>query len=163
VIEQWLERPGTLTSEALLDLLDPGLKHSHVLLQLCEVALKDLASAALSGESCLDPAKGLRDCVVLLLESLQSAVDLIEVSEHVVAQLGEVEVYLIEPAVDLGELASQEFDELLVLGRSHGPYLSQVQTPFKCAQSAITGVAFMKLGRAPTLNHAFYDALSARA
>ena len=56
VIEQWLERPGTLTSEALLDLLDPGLERSHVLLQLCEVALEDLASAALSGKSCL-PAR----------------------------------------------------------------------------------------------------------
>ena len=72
--------------------------------------------------------------MALLLESLQSAVDLIEVPEHVLAQLGEVEVYLIEPAVDLGELASQELDELLVLGRGHGPCLSQVQALFKCAQ-----------------------------
>ena len=102
-----------------------------MLLQLCEVALEDLASAALSDKSCLDPPKGLRDCVVLLLESLQSAVDLIEVPEHVLAQLGEAEVYLIEPVVDLGELASQEFDELLVLSRGHGPYLSQVQALFK--------------------------------
>jgi hypothetical protein len=37
-IEQGLERPGALASEALLDLLDPGLERSHVLLQLCEVA-----------------------------------------------------------------------------------------------------------------------------
>ena len=58
MIEQWLERPGTLTSEALLDLLDPGLERSHVLLQLCEVALEDFTSATLSGKSCLDPAKG---------------------------------------------------------------------------------------------------------
>ena len=56
MIEQWLERPGTLASEALLDLLDP--------------------------------AKGLRDCVELLLESLQSAVDLIEVPEHVLSPAG---------------------------------------------------------------------------
>jgi hypothetical protein len=32
----WLELPSALASEALLDLLDPGLEHSHVLLQLCE-------------------------------------------------------------------------------------------------------------------------------
>jgi len=32
VIEQWLEEPGTLASEALLDLFDPGLGRSHVLL-----------------------------------------------------------------------------------------------------------------------------------
>src|SRR5437667_9377099 len=75
-------------SEALLDLLDPGLERSHVLLQLCEVALEDLASAALSGKSGLDPAKGLRDCVELLPESLQSAVDLIEVPEHVLSPAG---------------------------------------------------------------------------
>jgi hypothetical protein len=141
VIEQWLERPGTLASEALLDLLDPGLERSHVLLQLCEVALEDLAPAALVGKSHLDPAQGLCDCLVLLLESLESAVDLIEVPEHLLSQLGEAEVYLVEPAVhvaepavDPGELTSQEFDELLVLDGGHGPYLSQVQALFKCAQ-----------------------------
>jgi hypothetical protein len=103
VIEQWLERPGALASEALLDLLDPGLERSHVLLQLCEGALEDLAPAALVGKARLDPAQGLRDCVVLLLESLESAVDLIEVPEYLLSQLGEAEVYLIEPAVDFAE------------------------------------------------------------
>jgi hypothetical protein len=39
-----------------------------VLLQLCEGALEDLAPAALVGEPHLDPAQGLRDRVVLLLE-----------------------------------------------------------------------------------------------
>ena len=70
--------------------------------------------------------------MVLLLESLESMVDLIEVPEHVLSQLGEPDVHLAEPAVDLDELTSQEFDELLVLGRGYGPYLSQVQTLFKC-------------------------------
>jgi len=119
-----------------------------VLLQLGEVALEDLAPAALVGESRLDPTQGLRDRVVLLLESVESVVDLIEVPEHFLSQLGEPEVHLVEPAVplgeaavhlaepavDLGELASQEFDELLVLGRGHGPCLSQVQALFKCVQ-----------------------------
>ena len=57
------------------------------------------------------------------------------------SQLGEPEVQLVgpavhlaEPTVDLGELASQEFDELLVLGRGHGPCLSQVPALFKCVQ-----------------------------
>ena len=54
--------------------------------------------------------------------------DRIEVPEHRLSQLDEAVVYLAEPAVDLGELASQEFDELLLLGRGHGPCLSQVQT-----------------------------------
>jgi Type II CAAX prenyl endopeptidase Rce1-like len=148
---------GPLASEALLDLLDPGLERSHMLLQLCEVALEDLAPAALVGKSRLDPAQGLRARVVLLLESLESAVDLIEVPEYLLSQLGEAEVYLVEPAVDfaeplvdlaelavdLGELTAQEFDELLVLDGSHGPYLSQVQALFKCAQlgTAVSAIA----------------------
>ena len=115
-----------LASEALFDLLDPGLERSHVLLQLREGALEDLAPAALVGEPRLDPAQGLRDRVVLLLESVEAVVDRIEVPEHVLSQLGDPEVRLVEPAVDLGELASQEFDELLVLGRGHDPYLFQV-------------------------------------
>ena len=46
-------------SEALLDLLDPGLERRSVLLQLCEGALEDLTSTALVGEPRLDPAQGL--------------------------------------------------------------------------------------------------------
>jgi len=150
-IEQWLRRPGALAFKALLDLLDPGLERSHVLLQLCEVALEDLAPAALVGEPGLAPAQGLRDRVVLLLEPLESAVDLIEVPEHLLSQLGEPEVYLVEPAihlaepaVDLDELVSQEFDELLVLARGHGPYLSQVPTLFKCVQLWTGGPAAIR-------------------
>jgi len=93
-------------SEALLDLLDRGLERSHVLLQLCEGTLEDLAPAALIGEPRLDPARGLRDRVVLLLESLESVIDRIEVPEHLLSQLGEPEVHRAEPAVDLGELTS---------------------------------------------------------
>src|SRR5439155_27386203 len=51
-------------------------------------------------------------------EPLESPVNLVEVREHIVAELDdpavdhvEPEVDLGEPAVDLGELASQEFDE----------------------------------------------------
>jgi hypothetical protein len=42
--------------------------------------------------------------------------------------------HLGEPAIDLGELVSKKFDELLVLGRGHTPYLSQVQARFKCVR-----------------------------
>jgi hypothetical protein len=141
VADLCLERPGVLTSEALLDLLDPGLERSYMLLQLCEGAIEDLAPAALVGEPRLDPAQGLCDRLVLLLESLESVIDRIEVPEHLLSQLGEAEVYLVEPAVhlaepavDFGELASQEFDELLVLDGGHDHYLSQVQTECKCVQ-----------------------------
>ena len=102
-------------SEALLDLLDPGLERRSVLLQLCEGALEDLTSPALVGEPRLDPAQGLGARVVLLLESLEAVIDRIEVPEHLLTQLGEAEVRLVEPAVDFGELSSQEFDKLLVL------------------------------------------------
>ena len=102
-------------SEALLDLFNPGLERGNVPLQFCEVALEDLAPAELVCEACLDPAQRLRDRLVLLLESVESPVDLVEVPEHLVAQLGELVVHLVEPMVDRGELAPKELDELLVL------------------------------------------------
>jgi hypothetical protein len=157
----WLERPSALASETLLDLFDPGLEPSHVLLQLCEGALEDLTPAALVGEARLDPAQGLRDRVVLLLESLEAVVDRIEMPEYILSQLGDAEVYLVEPAAhlgepladlgeptvhpgepvaDLGELAVQRFDELLVFGRGHSPCLSQRPAVCKCVQ-VWTGLA----------------------
>src|SRR3990167_9049478 len=93
----------TLAAEALLDLFDPGLERRNVLLHIRGAAREALPPPALVGEPRLDPAQGLRDRVVLLLESLESPVDLIEVPEHVVSQLGELAVHLGEPAVQLGE------------------------------------------------------------
>ena len=117
-----------LASEALLDVLYAGLQRRDLLLQRGEVTLEDLAPAVLVCESDLDPAQRLRDRVILLLESFESPVDLIEVPEHVPSQvaelaahLTELAAHLVEPTVDLGELASQEFDQLLVLGRGHCP------------------------------------------
>jgi len=84
-----------------------------VLLQLREGALEDLAPAALVGDPRLDPSQGLRDRVILLLESLEAVVDLIEAPEHLLSQLDDAEIRLVkpavhlgEPAIDLGELAS---------------------------------------------------------
>ena len=139
----------TLVSEALLDLFDPGLERGDVPPQFGEVALEDLAPAELVREACLDPAQRLRDRMVLLLESVESPVDLVEVPEHLPPQVGDLTVDLVEAAVDLietardlveaavdlveaavdlvqaavdlGELASEKFDELLMLGRGHGP------------------------------------------
>ena len=141
----WAGRPlsprvgdSDLVSEALLDLFDPGLERGNVPLQFGEVALEDLAPAELVREACLDPAQRLRDRLVLLLESVESPVDLVEVPEHLVAQLGqhlgEPTVHISEPAVDRGELASQELDKLLVLARGHGPCLPQIHAPRKCVQ-----------------------------
>ncbi len=144
----WLELLGALATQALLDLFDPGLERNHVLLQLCEGALEDLAPAALVGEPCLDPAESLGDRLVLLLEPLESVIDRIDVAEHLLSQLGEPDVRLVEsavhlvepvvhpaePTIDLGEVALQGFDELLVFDGGHGPYLSQVQTERKCVR-----------------------------
>ena len=108
--------PGALASETLLDLVDPGLERSHVLLQLREGALEDFAPAALVGEPRLDPAQGLRDRVVLLLESLESVINRIKVPEHVLSQLGEPEVPPVEPAVDLAELVVHLAEPAVDLG-----------------------------------------------
>jgi len=126
-----------------------------MLLQLCQGALKHFAPAVLVGQPCLDPSQGLRDRVILLLEPLEAVVDRIEVPERLLPKLDELVVHCVEPAVhciepvthlgepaidlgelvtDLSELVSQKFDELLVLGRGHTPYLSQVQARFKCVR-----------------------------
>ena len=100
-----------------------------------EVALKDLAPALFVSEGRRDPAQPPRDHVILLLEALESAVDLVEVAEHLtpefgnpVLDLGDLAAHLVKPAtdfresaIDLGEAESQELDELLVLGGRHGP------------------------------------------
>jgi hypothetical protein len=139
-----LQRPARreLRREALLDLFDPGLERGDLLLQLAEVPLEDLSPAAFTGESGLDPAQRLRDRVVLLLESLESPVELVEVPEHLLTQLGDLLTHFgdllthfTELAVDRGELATQEFDELRVLGRGHGFCLSHIVVPFKCLQT----------------------------
>ena len=86
-----------------------------MLLQLREIALDNLPPADLVSQSGLDPSQGLGDRLVLLLEPLESPVDLIEVPELIVSQLGELAVHLGEPivhpgepAVDLGELTPEE-------------------------------------------------------
>lgn len=93
-----------------------------MLLQLSEVPHENFAPAAFVGQSCLDPPQGLGDRLILLLEPLESPVDVVEVSEHLVSQFRELAIHAVEPTFhhfestfDAGELASQKFDELLVL------------------------------------------------
>src|ERR1044071_1034102 len=101
--------------ETLLEVLDPGLERGDVVLQLRKIAFDDVAPAALVGEARLDPAQGLRDRVVLLLEPLESPIDVIEVAEHLLTNLGDLALDRVETTVDRGELAAQEFNELRVL------------------------------------------------
>ena len=113
-------------------------ERAHLLLQLGEVAFQDLATAVLVGETGFDPAKRLRDRVVLLLEPLEAQADFVEMAEHLSAELGELIVHPVESAIDrgevagdFGELTSEEFDEFVMLGRGHGQDLPQVHGPCK--------------------------------
>src|SRR5438128_9180354 len=101
---------GASATEALLEILDPGLKRGDEFLQRRQVALEDLAPADLIGEPSLDAPEGLRDRVILLLEPIESPVDLVEVSEHLLSQTGdplfhriESTVHRVEPVSDLRE------------------------------------------------------------
>jgi hypothetical protein len=137
--------PRARGAEAVLDLLDPGLQHRHVPLQLREVTLEALASPPVVGQSRLDPPERLRDRRVFLLEPFESAVDHVEVAEDLVANLGETCVQPGEPVVDLtealvdlgeapvdlGELLAEELDELLGLGGTHARGLSQPSVTFQ--------------------------------
>ena len=148
-------RRGPLGSavEAVLDVFDARLQRGHLPLQLSQIALQDLAPTALVGQPRLDSAQGLGDGLLFLLQPLESSIDLVEVPEDILAQLGknavdlgepavhlrepvahlgEPAVHLGEPAVHLRELTAQELDELLVLRRSHGQCLLQRESPFKC-------------------------------
>lgn len=137
------------SARPLLDLFDSRLQDSDLPLQLGKIAFDDLAPTALIGKSGLDPPERLRDRLVFLLEPLESPVDLVEVSEHVVSKLakltprlaepnldaGESAVGLRESAVDLRELAPEKLHELLVLACGHtsssisGSDPAQVCTP----------------------------------
>jgi hypothetical protein len=123
-----------LELETLLDLVDSGLECGDLVLQLGEITLENLPPTSLAGGSRLDPAQRLRDRLVLLLEPLKAAIDLVEVPEHLVAQPGDLMLQRIEAAVDGGELLSQELDELRVFGRRHGPYLPHLLILFKCVR-----------------------------
>jgi hypothetical protein len=71
--------------------------------------------------------------VVLLVETLEAAIDLVEVTEHLRTELVEPAVHVVEPAVhgiepavhrvevaaDRLELLTEEGDELLIFGRRH--------------------------------------------
>ncbi len=97
-------------SEALLDVLDAGLERGNPLLQLAKVALENLAPHTLVGEANLDPAQSVRDRLVLLLEALESPVDVVEVPQHLPPKLGDLVARIGEPAAHLGELAAHVGD-----------------------------------------------------
>jgi hypothetical protein len=130
-----------LELETLLDLVDSGLECGDLVLQLGEITLENLPPTSLAGGSRLDPAQRLRDRLVLLLEPLEAAINLVEVPEHVLTQPGDLMFQCIkatvdrrEATVDGRELLPQELDQLRVFGRRHGPYLPHLLILFKCVR-----------------------------
>jgi hypothetical protein len=81
------------------------LERYQPLLQLGKITFENLAPPTLVCKTRLDPAQSLRDRLVLLLEPLESPVDLVKVPEHVAAQLGDLALNPVKPTVYLGELA----------------------------------------------------------
>ena len=94
-----------LAGEPRFNILDAGLERGHLLLQLGQVARENLAPPALVAKARLDPAQPLGDRLILLLEALEPAVDLVEVAEHLAPQFGNLPVDLVESPVDLVETA----------------------------------------------------------
>lgn len=84
-------------------------------------AMRDWSAATWCFSSARSRARISR--VVLLLESVEPPVELVEVAEHFASKLGDLTGDLVEVTVDLGELASEKLDELFVLGRGHEPWL----------------------------------------
>ena len=99
-----------LASEPRFNIFDAGLERRHVLLQLGQVAHEDLAATALVSQARLYPAQPLGDRVILLLETFEPPVDLVEVAEHLAPQLGNLPVDLFEAEVDLVESAGNEVE-----------------------------------------------------
>ena len=110
-----------LAGEPRFKIFDAGLERRHVLLQVGQVARKDLAATAFVSQTRFYPTQPLRDRVVLLLKAFEPTVDLVEVAEHFAPQLGDLPVDLVEAAVDLRELPAEELNQLFVLTRGHGP------------------------------------------
>src|SRR5262249_50787225 len=83
--------------------------------------------------------------LVLILEPVEPPVNRIEVPEHLPSQLAdhlaEPEIHVGQSSIDVGELPTEEFDELPIFGRAHGSSLSQVADAFKSRQWEVRGAA----------------------
>src|SRR5262249_51850551 len=149
--------------QALLDVLDARGEHGDILPERRQIALEHLAPRPLVDQTALDAAERLRDRLVFLLEALQAAVDLVEVSEHfgpkrveltlegVEAPIHSVEapidhreplIHPLEPLIDRVEALidgrkalAEEPDEFGILGRGHARSVPQCAEAFKCVYS----------------------------
>ncbi|HET8577387.1 MAG TPA: hypothetical protein VFO18_09830 [Methylomirabilota bacterium] len=79
------------------------MERGDALFELGEVALENLAPPALVAETGFDPAQRLRNRLILLLQTLESPIDLVEVPEHLAAELGDLTFNSVKPAVNRGK------------------------------------------------------------
>lgn len=114
------DKPAGLAGKAGFDLLDAGLERCYLLFQFGQVAREHLALTGFVCETRFDPAQGLHDRLVFLLQAFEPAVNFIEVTEHFAPQLSNLPVDAVKALIDLGELTAEELDQLLVFGRRHG-------------------------------------------
>ena len=130
-----------------LDFVDAGLEVGDLTPELVHAALQNLPPCHLVRHQGLDPSQPLSDRLILLLEPLEAPADLVEVPEHHTAQVAELLLETCEPMtyldgasvhldkplvdfgeapIDLGELAPEKLDELLVFavgaGLQHRPW-----------------------------------------
>ena len=81
-------------------IVEPGLQHVHALPEGREIALENLPTLAVVGHSHLDPPELPGDGVVLLLQSLQTPVDLVEVAGDLPEPLVHLRPKRSDPLVD---------------------------------------------------------------
>ena len=89
-----------------------------MLLQIRQVALDDLPPLLLVRQARLDAAQCLCDREVFLIEPLEAAVDLVEVSEHLVAQFGDPGVHRVDSPTELAELMGDLAESSVDLAKS---------------------------------------------
>ena len=109
-----------LLPEASFEFSDPRLDRGHLTFEIGDALFDDLATPLLVRQQGLDAAQRLRDRVVFLLEPVEAAVELVEMTENVGSEVAQLGLEPIEAAVDLRELALKQLDELLILSVRHG-------------------------------------------
>jgi hypothetical protein len=90
--------------ESLLERHNAGLEGHDVLFQIRQVLLDDLSPLVLVRQARLDTPQRLRDREVFLVEPFEATVDLVEVSEHLVAELGDPGAHRVDPPAELANL-----------------------------------------------------------
>ena len=133
-----------LTAEAALELVEAGLEVRDIPLQLLDAPLQHFAAAYLVSQETLDPPEYLEDGVIFLLQDLETPVDLVEMAKDLTESLVDMLLEPVKSPVDRRELATEEFDQLLIFATGHGlPRLAHLGGQFKCLHSWTPGGYFL--------------------